>query len=99
MSHDLQDVVESSVNVEDNTEEEKRNINLANKVATSVESEEKTEWDHDDHLSVQVEAAPPVKNESQSPVITHQDQASDSDHENPEVPKKEKCMYGARCYR
>lgn len=70
-----------------------------NKVATSTESEDKINWDHDAHSSDQVEAASPIKDESRSSVVSHRNQASVSDHENPEVPKREKCMYGGRCYR
>lgn len=103
MSPDLQDVAEASISCESNTkeedEQETRNVESTNQL--NIETEERTTWDREIPLSGQVEAASLMNDESRSssPVAARQDEASISDHENPEVPKRERCIYGNQCYR
>lgn len=94
MSTDSQDVIEPPVDHESNRKRKVRNINLTNKAATNGESGKKVKWDCDVHVSDQIEEV--SSNNPQSPVAMPQDQASASNLNR--VPR-EKCTYGARCYR
>lgn len=94
MSIDSQDVTEPAVEHENNRKRKTKNINLTNEVATNDDSGKKIKWDCDEHFSDRVEAVLP--NSPRSPVATSQNQASAS---NPTRVPREKCLYGARCYR
>ncbi|XP_011872244.1 PREDICTED: aprataxin and PNK-like factor isoform X2 [Vollenhovia emeryi] len=94
MSTDSQDAAEPPVEQESNRKRKANNINLASKAATNGEPDKRIKWDCGAHFSDRLDADPP--NDSQSPVASPQDQASAS---NPDRVPRERCMYGARCYR
>lgn len=92
MSTDSQDIIKPPVEHENNRKRKAKNINLAS-AATNDEPSKKIKWNCGAHFSDQIEDPP---NDSQSPVVTPQDQASAS---NPDRVPREKCVYGTRCYR
>lgn len=97
MSADSQDIIEPCVGQQNDKKEKAKNINLTSEATANVEAEKKIKWDCDAHFSDQTETrASPTQNNPRSPVTSHQDQASAL---NPARALREKCMYGARCYR
>ncbi|XP_018402306.1 PREDICTED: aprataxin and PNK-like factor [Cyphomyrmex costatus] len=95
MSTDSQNVIEPPVDHESNKKRKVRNINLTNKAATNGESGKKIKWDCDVHINDQIGEV--LSHNPQSPsVAAPQDRPSAS---NPGRVPREKCMYGARCYR
>lgn len=90
MSTDSQDVIEPPAKHE--RKRKAKNINLTSKAATNSEPDKMIKWDCGAHFSDQIEAVLP--NNSQSPVPQNQASAS-----NPDRVPREKCTYGARCYR
>lgn len=94
MSTDSQDVTEPPIEHESNRKRKAKNIKLINKTTTNGEPSKKIKWDCDAHFSDEIEAD--VPNNPPSPVATPQDEARAS---NPDRVPREKCMYGARCYR
>ncbi|XP_014473170.1 PREDICTED: aprataxin and PNK-like factor isoform X3 [Dinoponera quadriceps] len=99
ISSDLPDAAEASVECESNAKREKRSDE-----STNVEPEERPTCDLDAHFDQAsdqeaiIEAVAPMRDESRSPVA-RRDRASNSNRENNDVPKREKCTYGTRCYR
>lgn len=91
MSTDSQDI-ELLVEHESNRKRKVKNINLLSS-AKNDEPSKKIKWNCGAHFSDQIEDLP---NDSQSPVVTSQNPASAS---NPDRVPREKCTYGARCYR
>ncbi|CAL1687189.1 unnamed protein product [Lasius platythorax] len=97
MAPDLQEIIEPCVEQQNDKKQKAKNINLTSKAATNVEEGKKIKWDCDAHFSDQTEIrASPTQNNPRSPVASRQDQASAL---NRARAVREKCMYGARCYR
>lgn len=97
MSTDSQDIIELCVRQQNDKKQTAKNINLTNEATTNVEAGKKIKWDCDAHFSDQTEIQVlPTQNNARSPVALHQDKAS---ARNPVRAIREKCIYGARCYR
>lgn len=94
MSTDSQDIIDRQQNDKKQTV---KNINSTNEAMTNVEAGKKIKWDCDAHFSDQSEIQVlPTQNNARSPVAMHQDKAN---ARNPVKAIREKCKYGARCYR
>lgn len=92
-----QKIIEPCVKQQNDKKQIAKNITLTNKAATNVEAEKKIKWDCDAHFNDQTEIQTlPAQNNPNSPVASRQDQASAL---NVDRTLREKCMYGARCYR
>jgi len=92
MSTDSQEVIEPPVEHENNRKRKAKNINLMSKAATNGK---RIKWDCDRHFSDEIEGVPPSN--PQSPVAASQDHEASAS--NPDRVPREKCKYGARCYR
>lgn len=87
-------IIELPIEHENNRKRKAKNINLVGKAATNYESGKRIKWDCGEHFSDQIETVLP--NDPQSLAAALQNQASAS---NPDKVPREKCMYGAQCYR
>lgn len=97
MSADSQNIIEPCIKEQNDKEQKAKHINLMNEATTNVEAAKKIKWDCDPHFSDQTEVrASSTQNNPRSPVALHQDQANAL---KPARVRREKCMYGTRCYR
>ncbi|KAM0732162.1 Aprataxin and PNK-like factor [Formica fusca] len=97
MSADSQDIIEPCVRQQNDKKQKTKSINSTSEAMINVETGKKIKWDCDAHFSDQTEIqALPTQNNARSPVTLHQDQAN---ARNPVRIVREKCIYGARCYR
>jgi hypothetical protein len=97
MSTDSQDVTEPSVKHESNRKRKAKNINLTSKATTNGEPGKKIKWNCGAHFSDQIEAVSP--NDPQSPVAAPDQAPDQASASNPDRVPREKCIYGAQCYR
>lgn len=95
VSSDSQDVVERHNEERGNRKRKIDNINLTSEVSTNVELEKRMKRDCEPNVSDQIKSSTEKDSQSES----SQPQASASNSEIPNVPKREKCAYGTRCYR
>lgn len=100
ISTDNKDIIEPCVG-QQNDKQKAKNINLMSEATINVEAGKKVKLDCDTHFSDETEnRASPTQNNSCSPVTLHQDQANASSGQiSPVRVARERCMYGARCYR
>lgn len=99
ISTDNKDIIEPFVG--QNDKQKAKNINLMSEATANVEAGKKIKLDCDTHFSAKTEnRALPMQNNLCSSVTLHQDQANaSSDEVNPVRVARERCMFGARCYR
>lgn len=97
---DTKDIIESCVGKQ-NDKQKAKNINLTSEAITNVEGEKKIKWDCDTHFIDQTESrASLTQNSPHSSVTLQQNQANGSSNQvNPVRVTRERCVYGARCYR
>ncbi|XP_011265654.1 aprataxin and PNK-like factor isoform X1 [Camponotus floridanus] len=100
ISTDTKEIIEPCV-AQQNDKQKAKNVNLTSETITNIEEGKKIKWDCDTHFSDQIESqASSTQNNPDSPVTLHQNQANGpSNQVNPVRVARERCTYGARCYR